>query len=155
MLPHLARVGALVNVANPLHVPQWQETQAAAAKASLRAFDHFAREKVEAVLVPLDVTFLAYGAHIAEQAVKLWLPTFFFANESVTAGGLLSYGPNLVENYRRAAIYVDKILRGANPGELAIERPTKFELAINLKTAEAICLTIPPTLLAPANEVIE
>jgi putative ABC transport system substrate-binding protein len=169
LLPHLARVGTLVNVENPLHVPQWQQTQAAAAKASLslvhfdyhvpddlqRAFDHFAREKVEAVLVPPDVTFAAYRARIAEQAVKLRLPTIFFTNESVTAGGLLSYGPDLVENYRRAAIYVDKILKGANPGELPIERPTKFELAINLKTAKALGLTIPPTLLARADKVIE
>jgi putative ABC transport system substrate-binding protein len=169
LLPRLARVGALVNVDNPLHVPQWRETQAAAAKASLslahfdyrvpddleRAFAHFADEKVEAVLVPPDVTFSVYRVRIAELATKARLPTIYFNRESIVAGGLLSYGPDTVELYRRAADYVDRILKGAKPGELPIERPTKIELAINLKTAKALGLTIPSTLLARADHVIE
>ncbi len=169
LLPHLARVGALINVDNPLHVPQWRETQAAAANASLallhfdyrapddleRAFDYFTREKVEAVLVPPDVTFAAQRVRIAGLAANARLPTIYFLRESVVDGGLLSYGPNIVEMYRRAAVFVDKILKGAKPGELPVERPNEIELVINLKTAKALGLTIPPTLLARANEVID
>jgi putative ABC transport system substrate-binding protein len=169
LLPHLARVGAIINVENPLHVPQWRETQDAAAKASLvlvhfdyripddleRAFARFAHEKVEAVLVPPDVTFAAYRVRIAELAANARLPTIYFNRESVVTGGLVSYGPNLVENYRRAAVFVDKILKGAKPGELPVERPNKIELVINLKTAKALGLTVPPSLLARADEVIE
>jgi putative tryptophan/tyrosine transport system substrate-binding protein len=169
LLPHLARVGALINVENPLHVPQWREIQAAAAKASLalvhydfrvpddleHAFDDFTREKVEAVLVPPDVTFAVLRVRIAGLAAKARLPTIYFQRESVEAGGLVSYGPNIVEMYRHAADFVDKILKGAKPGGLPVERPTKIELAINLKTAKALGLTIPSTLLVRADEVIE
>ena len=169
LLPHLARVGAIINVGNPLHVPQSRETQDVAAQASLtlvhfdyripddleRAFAHFAHEKVEAVLVPPDVTFAAYRVRIAELAANARLPTIYFNRESVVAGGLVSYGPNLVENYRRAAVFVDKILKGAKPGELPVERPNKIELVINLKTAKALGLTVPPSLIARTDEVIE
>ena len=169
LLPHLARIGTIINVENPLHVPQWRETQEAAAKASLalvhfdyripddieRAFAHFTNEKVEAVLVPPDVTFAAYRVRIAELAANARLPTIYFNRESVVAGGLVSYGPNLVENYRRAAVFVDKILKGAKPGELPVERPNKIELVINLKTAKALGLTVPPSLIARSDEVIE
>ena len=129
LLPGIMRVGALINVENPLHVPQWRETQAAAANAALalvrfdyripedldRAFNKFAREKVEAILVPPDVTFLAFRARIAELAAKARLPAIYFNRTQVQEGGLLSYGPDLVENYRRAAVFVDKILKGASP----------------------------------------
>jgi putative ABC transport system substrate-binding protein len=169
LLPHLARVGAIINVENPLHVPQWRETQDAATKASLalvhfdyrvpedleRAFAHFAQEKVEAVLVPPDVTFAAYRVRIAELAANARLPTIYFNRESVVAGGLVSYGPNLVENYRRAAVFVDKILKGAKPGELPVERPNKIELVINLNTAKALGLTVTPSLIARTDEFIE
>ena len=169
LLPHLARVGAIINVENPLHVPQWRETQDAAAKASLalvhfdyripddldRAFAHFANEKVGAVLVPPDVAFAAYRVRIAELAANARLPTIYFNRESVVAGGLVSYGPNLVENYRRAAVFVDKILKGAKPGELPVERPNKIELVINLVTAKALGLTVPSSLIARADKVIE
>ena len=169
LLPHLARVGVLINVENPLHVPQWQEIQAAAVKASLtlvhhdyrvpddleRAFDNFTREKVEAVLVPPDVTFATQRVRIVGLAAKTRLPTIYFQREAVVAGGLVSYGPDIVEMFRHAADFVDKILKGAKPGALPIERPTKIELAINLKTAKALGLTIPSALLARANEVIE
>ena len=169
LLPHLARVGTIINVENPLHVPQWRETQAAAAKASLalvhfdyripddleRAFAYFADEKVEAVLVPPDVTFAAYRARIAEHAANARLPTIYFNRESVVAGGLVSYGPDLVGNYRRAAVFVDKILKGAKPGDLPVERPNKIELVINLNAAKALGLTVPPSLIARTDEVIE
>jgi putative ABC transport system substrate-binding protein len=169
LLPHLARVGVIINVENPLHVPQWRETQDAAANASLAlvhfdyripddleaAFARFANEKVEAVLVPPDVAFAAYRVRIAELAANARLPTIYFNRESVMAGGLVSYGPNLVENYRRAAVFVDKILKGAKPGELPVERPNKIELVINLNTAKVLGLTVPSSLIARADEVIE
>src|SRR5262249_5466336 len=87
--------------------------------------------------------------------VKNRLPTSFAHSEHVDAGGLMSYGPNFPDMWRLAAAYVDKILKGANPGDLPMEQPTKFELVINLKTAKALGLTIPPSLLAPADQVIE
>jgi putative tryptophan/tyrosine transport system substrate-binding protein len=169
LLPKLARIGTIINVENPLHVPQWQETEAAAARASLelvrfdfrnpddleRAFEQFARKKVEAILVPPDVTFAALRARIAKLAETARLPAIFFNSEAVVAGGLLGYGPDIVENYRRAAVFVDKILKGAKPGDLPIERPNVIELTINLRTARMLGLTIPPTLLARANAVIE
>jgi putative tryptophan/tyrosine transport system substrate-binding protein len=167
LLPGLARLAALVNVVNPLHVPQWRETQAAAAQAGIalvpfelrspdqleEAFARFARERADALLVPPDVTFTTHRRRIANLALDARLPTIFFLRHA--EDGLMSYGTNQVENYRRAATYVDKILKGAKPQDLPIERPTKIELVINLKTAKALGLEIPPTLLARADEVIE
>jgi putative tryptophan/tyrosine transport system substrate-binding protein len=83
------------------------------------------------------------------------LPSIYNAKEHVEAGGLMSYGPNYPDLYRRAAEYVDKILRGAKPGDIPVEQPTKFELVVNLTTAKALGLTVPPSLLATADEVIE
>ncbi|MGZ3352822.1 MAG: ABC transporter substrate-binding protein [Xanthobacteraceae bacterium] len=169
LLPGLARLAALVNVANPLHVPQWRETQAAAAQAAIalvpfelrspdqleEAFARFARERADALIVPPDVTFTTHRRRIANLALGARLPTIFFVRQSVEDGGLMSYGPNQVENYRRAATYVDKILKGAKPQDLPIERPTNFDLIINLTTAKALGLDVPATLLARADEVIE
>jgi putative ABC transport system substrate-binding protein len=169
LLPKLGRIGTIINVENPLHVPQWRETEDAAARASLalvrvdfrrpddleRAFEQFTREKVEAVLVPPDVAFAALRDRVAKLAEQARLPTIFFNRESVVVGGLLGYGPDIVENYRRAAVFVDKILKGAKPGDLPIERPNTIELTINLRTARTLGLTIPPTFLARANAVIE
>jgi putative ABC transport system substrate-binding protein len=169
LLPRLVRLAALINVTNPLHVPQWRETQAAAAQAAVAlvpfefrspdqfeaAFATFSRERADALLVPPDVTFNTHRRRIAGLAASARLPTIFFTRESAEDGGLMSYSPKQIENYRRAAIYVDKILKGAKPQDLPIERPTKFELVINLKTAKALGLEVPPTLLARADEVIE
>jgi putative tryptophan/tyrosine transport system substrate-binding protein len=101
------------------------------------------------------VTFLAHRVRIAELAASARLPTVSFNRVSVEASGLLSYGPDLVENYRRAAVFVDKILKGAKPADLPVERPTKIELVINLRTAKTLGLIVPSTLLARADEVIE
>jgi ABC-type uncharacterized transport system substrate-binding protein len=169
LLPRLARLAALINVANPLHVPQWHETQAAAAQAAIalvpfelrsadqleEAFAKFARERADALLVPPDITFTTHRRRIANLALGARLPTIFFGRQSAEDGGLMSYGPDQVENYRRAATYVDKILKGAKPGDLPIERPTKIELVINLRTAKALGLLVPDRLLARADEVIE
>ena len=102
-----------------------------------------------------DVTFTTHRRRIANLALGARLPTIFFLRQSAEDGGLMSYGTNQVENYRRAATYVDKILKGAKPKDLPVERPTKIELIINLTTAKALGIEVPPTLLARADEVIE
>ena len=169
ILPHLARFGLLVNVTNQLHVPQLHETKKAAEAAGIvlvpvevsspdkldLAFATLAAERVEALLVPPDTTFLSRRQQIADLAATARLPASYGFREHVQVGGLMSYGPDIVDQYRRAATYVDKILKGAQPAELPVEQPTKFELVINLKTATALGLTIPPTLLARADEVIQ
>jgi putative tryptophan/tyrosine transport system substrate-binding protein len=96
-----------------------------------------------------------YQGRIADFAVIEQLPSLFGTREDVAAGGLISYGANIADLYRQSAGYVDKILRGAKPADLPVQQPTKFELVVNLKTAKALGLDIPPTLLARANEVIE
>jgi putative ABC transport system substrate-binding protein len=169
LLPRLSRIGVLVNVTNPLHVPQWRETQAAAVKAAIAlvpfeiqkaeqleaAFATFARERVDALLVPPDITFIALHRRITELAASARLPAIYFNRAQAENGGLMSYGPDIAENYRRAATYVDKILKGAKPADLPVEQPTKIELVINLKIAKALGLDIPQTLIAHADEVIE
>src|SRR5262249_22348375 len=105
------------------------------------AFGKFARERVDALLIPPDVTFATHRQRIVNLALGARLPTIFFQRQSAEDGGLLSYGPDQVENFRRAATYVDKILKGAKPQDLPIERPTKFELVINRIASSEIVLT--------------
>ena len=105
--------------------------------------------------MPPDITFFTHRQQIVQLAATARLPAIYFPRLMVEEGGLISYGPSRVENYRRAAIYVDKILKGAKPAELPIEQPTKIELVINLKTAKALGLDVPHSLLARADEVIE
>jgi putative tryptophan/tyrosine transport system substrate-binding protein len=105
-------------------------------------------------LLPAPIIYTS-RSRIAELALQSRLPTLFFSNDGVKVGGLASYGPSLVASYRRAAYYVDRILKGAKPSDLPVEQPTKFDLAINLKTAHALGLAVAPTLLARADEVIE
>jgi putative ABC transport system substrate-binding protein len=102
-----------------------------------------------------DGMLLAHAPRIIEFAARARIPAVFPDHEFATAGGLMTYGPSLATNFRQAATYVVKILRGANPADLPIEQPTKFDLVINLKTAKALGLTIPPSLLARADQVIE
>ena len=103
----------------------------------------------------LDPLSTGYRELVARFAKQHKLPTIFGAKEFAQAGGLVSYAPNIAEGFRRAASFVDKILKGANPPDLPVEQPTKFELVVNLKTAKALGLTIPQTLLLRADEVIE
>jgi putative ABC transport system substrate-binding protein len=119
------------------------------------AFAAMARERVGALFVVTDPAFIPHRARLVELAAKNRLPSMFTQGADVEAGGLMSYGPNFPDMYRRAATYVDKILKGAKPADLPIEQPTKFELVINLKTARALGLRIPPSLLQRADEVIQ
>jgi putative tryptophan/tyrosine transport system substrate-binding protein len=119
------------------------------------AFAAMARERVGALLVVTDPVFIPHRARLVNLAAKNGLPSIFTQKADVEAGGLMSYGPDFADMYRRAATYVDKILKGAKPGDLPVEQPTKFELVINLKTAKALGLAIPPSLLARADQVIE
>ena len=108
----------------------------------------------DAMFVFEDPVFRANSARIVEFAAKNHLPTVYGGSEFVHAGGLMSYGPSHADMFRRAAIYVDKILKGAKPADLPIEQPTKFELVVNLKTAKALGVTIPQSILVRADEVI-
>ena len=169
MLPGLARIGLLVNVTNQLHVPQLRQTKIAAEATGLllvpvevgspdkleAAFKMLGTERVEALLVPPDTAFHSRRRQIAELAATTRLPAIYGYREHVEDGGLISYGPDIPDQYRRAATYVDKILKGTQPADLPVEQPTKIELVINLKTARALGLEVPPTLLARADEVIE
>ena len=119
------------------------------------AFASMTTKRAGALLVLGDVLFLTHRTRLAELAARSRLPAMYVQREYVEAGGLMSYGPMLSELFRRAAIYVDKILKGAKPADLPIERPTKFELVINRKTAKALSLTIPEPLLLRADEVIQ
>ncbi len=113
------------------------------------------KARAGALTVLPSAMFLGERRRLVDLAAKNRLPAVFPLREFVDVGGLMSYGANLADLNRRAATYVDKILKGAKPGDLPVEQPTKFELVINLKTAKAIGLTIPPSLLARADQVIE
>jgi ABC-type uncharacterized transport system substrate-binding protein len=168
-LPTISRVAALTNPGNLIHVVFWRETHAAAKTLGLQlqpikvrapedfeeAFRAAARGRADALLAFDDALTVGYRARLVALAAKYRLPTMYGFREFPDAGGLLSYGPNLLDLYRRTATYVDRILKGTKPGDLPIEQPTKFELVINLKTAKALGLTIPPSVLARADEVIQ
>jgi putative ABC transport system substrate-binding protein len=119
------------------------------------AFDRFGKQGVQAVIVPVNGLFRVQRAQIAQLALTARLPTISAERQYVEAGLLASYGTNERESYRRAAGYVDRILKGAKPGDLPIEFPTRVELTINLGTAKALGLNLPPTFITRADEVIE
>jgi putative ABC transport system substrate-binding protein len=114
-----------------------------------------ARERVEAVVVPSDPLLFTERQRIATLAREHRLPGIYSVREFTEAGGLMSYSARLTEQFRRAAVYVDKILRGASPATLPVESPSQYELVINMKTAKALGLTIPPAVLLRADEVIQ
>jgi putative ABC transport system substrate-binding protein len=168
-LPDITRVGVLANPADPLKPAmvadaekaarslgvQLKVVEASAPSALEGAFSAMHTDKVGAILVVGGAGFYLSRTHIADLALRNRLPSVFQNREFVEAGGLLSYAPSTAANYRRAAFFVDKILKGAKPAELPVEQPTKFELVINLKTAQSLGLTIPPSLLQRADQVIE
>jgi putative tryptophan/tyrosine transport system substrate-binding protein len=158
----------LTNVGNPFSVLELGEAQAAARALGLEvnaleirrlediapAFEAL-KGRAEAIYVCPDGLLGANKIRINTLALGARLPTMHGSRDYVEAGGLISYGPNIPDLYRRSADYVDKILRGANPGDMSVEQPTKFDLIINLTTAKALSLTIPESLLLRANELIE
>jgi putative ABC transport system substrate-binding protein len=167
-LPGLRRVGILATADNPGPMIEVAEVQATMRTLRLEVVAPEIRRsqdlapaleslngRVDALYVVTDPLMNTNRDQISALALAARLPTMHGARELVEAGGLMSYGPSLPDLYRRAAEYVDKILRGARPGDLPVEQPTKFELVVNLKTAKALGLTISPTLLARADEVIE
>ncbi len=169
MVPKLSRVAVLVNPANSAHATMLKNVQAAAQKAHVKvlpveartlqeietAFSVMTKENAGAIIVGLDPFFNQQVRQIAELAAKHRLPSISAYAVYAEGGGLMSYGSSLTDNFRRAATYVDKILKGANPGDLPVEQPTKFELFINRKTAKALGLTIPQSLLISTGKVIE
>ncbi|MFZ2145409.1 MAG: ABC transporter substrate-binding protein [Xanthobacteraceae bacterium] len=167
--PGIRRLGVLAKIGNAAAVPEIDEVQAAArilglvevvtsemrqAEDITSAFTAF-RSGAEALYVCTDPLILAQRARINTLALAARLPTIYGPREHVEAGGLMSYGANFPDLFRRSADLVDKILRGAKPSDLPVEQPIKFDLIINLTTAKALGLTVPPTLLALADEVIE
>ena len=120
-----------------------------------RAFSEMTRARTGALAVLGSNMFVSERRRLVDLAAKNRLPAVYSVREFVDAGGLMSYGPSLADLYRRAATYVDKILKGTKPADLPVEQPTKFELVINLKTAKALGLTIPPSVLGRADEVIQ
>jgi putative tryptophan/tyrosine transport system substrate-binding protein len=124
-------------------------------RLSTRSFDTAHKQRADAVLVLTSDVTNTRQEKLIDLAVKNRLPALYFTAEWVKAGGLLAYGASFTDLFRRAAAFVDKILKGAKPADLPVEQPTKFELVINLKTAKALGLTIPPSLLTRADQIIE
>jgi len=168
VVPALSRLAILFDVDNPSSIPVMSELQAAARALKLNLIVREIRraEDIEPAFEPLknnaDAIFVMGGplavanrTRIHTLATGMRLPAIYYTREYVEAGGLMSYGPNLPDLYRRAGDFVDKILRGAKPSELPVEQPTKFDLIINLRTAKALGLTIPESFLLRADEVIE
>jgi putative tryptophan/tyrosine transport system substrate-binding protein len=168
-VPKASRVAVLWNPTSPFLRSYWSVAQAAAPALGVvlqslevqdasqyeTAFKAIGRDRADALVVLSDSFVTFPRARIAELAAEHRLPVLYGHRQYVEAGGLMSYGPSLFDVYRRAAAYVDKILKGTRPADLPVEQPTKYELVINLKTAKALGLELPPTLLARADEVIE
>lgn len=169
MMPKLSRLAVLKNPANPSLGTFLENVQSAAQRGGVKvlsveartgqeiesAFSVMTQAKAEAVIVAADALLVQHYRKIAELAAKHRLPSSSTIREYAEAGGLLSYGPNLAEQFRRAATYVDKIIKGAKPGDLPVEQITTFELLINARTAKALGLSIPQSLLLRADRVFE
>ena len=168
-IPRVTRIGVLWNPANPVHASAMKTlgTAASALKVELHftavkdakefesAFSSLTGKHVEALMVQADGLFLAQGDLITSFAARNRIPTMDAVGERAEAGGLMAYGANLPELYRRGAYFVDKILKGTKPADLPVEQPTKFELTINMKTAKALGIKIPNSIVVRADKVIE
>ena len=170
-VPAISHVAVLANSANPANAPILREVEAAARTLKVRldvleagnaanldrALARIGEGGVQGIIVTNDPFFFfdANRVELVQFAAGKRLPAMYFARHFVDAGGLMSYGGSLEDSFRRAVTYVDKILKGAKPADLPIEQPTRFELVINLKTAKALGLAIPQTLLFRADQVIE
>jgi putative tryptophan/tyrosine transport system substrate-binding protein len=169
LLPRLVRLAVLWDAANPYPAIVFKETQGVCRTLGIEvqslevrgpndldgAFETARKQRPDAMITVEDPLTFTYRKRIVDFVNGQQLPSLYGASEFVAAGGLISYGANLTDLWRRAAGYVDKILKGANPADLPVEQPTKFDLVINLTTAKALGLTVPPSLLARADEVIE
>ena len=169
MVPKVTRVAVLTNPGNTANTLLLTNVEVAAQKLGVKiqamkagtpqeianGFAVMARQTAEALFVQSDALFLQQKNQIVELAAKQRLPSIGTYGDYVEAGGLMSYGPNLGENFRRAATYIDKIFKGARPGDLPVEQPTTFELFVNLKTAKALGIKVPQSILIQATKVIE
>jgi putative ABC transport system substrate-binding protein len=169
LLPGMVRVAVLYNMSSPTQPEVWKVIEAAARSVGVRpelfdvrkgddleaTFIAASRQHIDGVVVGSDGVFRANQRLIVELAAKYRLPAIYRSLESVEAGGLIAYGPNYPDLYRQIANYIDKIFKGAKPGDLPIEQPVKFDLIINLKAAKALGLVIPQPLLLRADEVIQ
>jgi len=169
IVPRITRIGFLFNMSNRVRRAEWKEAETLAHSAGVQpklidvrkaddidaALDAATRERLGALAVGIDPVTQANREQIAQALITRHLPSMSREREFVDAGGLMSYGVHYPDLYRRAGVYVGKILKGAKPYDLPVEQPTKFELVINLKTAKVLGLTIPPSLLARADQVIE
>ena len=169
LVPGMSRLGVVLNPSNPGAVAQIAGTQEAIRALGLQyrvvnaatpeefevAFARLSAEGVKGVVLLVDASNIEHAEKIAELAQQARLPTAYQRRENVEVGGLLSYGPNPNEQWRQTANYVDRILKGEKPADLPVQLPTKFDLVINLKTAKALGLTVPQSLLVAADEVIE
>jgi putative ABC transport system substrate-binding protein len=168
--PAVSRVAVIWNPDNAIYQAQMlRDTQLAAGRLEIElriiairgahelepTFADIARTQVGALIVFGDPVYLPHAARMADLANKSRLPAMYSIREYAVAGGLMAYGASFPALFRRAADYVDRILKGAKPADLPVEQPTKFEFVINLKSAKALGITVPPTLLATADEVIE
>jgi putative ABC transport system substrate-binding protein len=168
-VPKSSRVAVLWNVANQGMMLRFRETEAAARVLGVAiesvgvrtpadfeaAFERMAMRRPEALLVLADTVTMGHLKRTVQFADANRLPAIYEAREFVEAGGLMSYGIDFSDHMRRGAIYVDKIMKGAKPADLPVEQPSKFELVINLKTARALGLTVPPSLLVRADRLLE
>jgi putative ABC transport system substrate-binding protein len=168
-LPHVSRVAVLWNAGNPASPDELRAIEATARGLGLQlharavrsldelesTFAAMTREGAEALITLADAVLWNHRTRVVALAAQYRLPAVFDAREFADAGGLMTYGPHVPDNYRRAAVYVDKILKGTKPADLPVEQPVKFELVINLKTAQALGVTIPPALLFQADEVLQ
>ena len=168
-IPSLKRVAVLVNLANPVHVLYLKEMKLAASAFGItlqflevrgpdeldRAFDALTKERPDALILLPDASFASQRPKIMSFAINNRLAVMYSFSRYVEEGGLMSYGPNYPDIFRRAATYVDKILKGSSPAEIPVEGPIRFELAVNLNTAKKIGLTIPPAVLRQADKIVK